>query len=99
MKLEGNASSYENNAGKQYFMVLTSNLIEVSMIFQVHSPFRPLPPIPLPSPAVALIEKVRDAFRALPYGRKQSNARLYEMEDAATVGLRRVFLAKSVLPR
>jgi hypothetical protein len=30
-----------------------------------------------------LIEKVRDAFRALPDGRKQSNARLYEMEDAA----------------
>jgi hypothetical protein len=30
-----------------------------------------------------LIEKVREAFRALPDGRKQSNARLYEMEDAA----------------
>ena len=30
-----------------------------------------------------MIEKVRDAFRALPDGRKQSNARLYEMEDAA----------------
>ncbi|HCN69211.1 MAG TPA: hypothetical protein DIT03_13325, partial [Candidatus Accumulibacter sp.] len=29
------------------------------------------------------IEKVRDAFRALPDGRKRSNARLYEMEDAA----------------
>ncbi len=30
-----------------------------------------------------MIEKVRDAFRALPDGRKQSNARRYEMEDAA----------------
>jgi hypothetical protein len=30
-----------------------------------------------------LIEKVREAFRALPDGRKQSNARRYEMEDAA----------------
>jgi len=37
----------------------------------------------LPGPAVALIEKVRDAFRALPDGRQQSNARRYEMEDAA----------------
>lgn len=37
----------------------------------------------MPSPAVALIEKVREAFRALPDGRKQSNARLYEMKDAA----------------
>ncbi|MBX7134355.1 MAG: hypothetical protein K1X67_16910 [Fimbriimonadaceae bacterium] len=33
---------------------------------------------------MALIEKVRDAFvRALPDGRQQSNARRYEMEDAA----------------
>ncbi|MBK7677504.1 MAG: hypothetical protein IPJ27_23700 [Candidatus Accumulibacter sp.] len=30
-----------------------------------------------------MIEKVRDGFRALPDGRKRSNARLYEMEDAA----------------
>jgi len=30
-----------------------------------------------------LIEKVRDAFRALPDGRGQSNNRRYEMEDAA----------------
>ena len=31
---------------KQCVMVLTSNLIEVLMIFQVPSPFRPLPPFP-----------------------------------------------------
>ncbi|HNK51886.1 MAG TPA: hypothetical protein PKX75_23140, partial [Nitrospira sp.] len=46
-------------------------------------PISTVAPIPLPSPAVTLIEKVREAFRALPDGRKQSNARVYEMEDAA----------------
>jgi hypothetical protein len=63
MKIEVNYGCSENNAGKQCVMVLTSNLIEVLMIFR--------------------FEKVRDAFRALPDGRKRSNARLYEMEDAA----------------
>ena len=51
--------------------------------FSGAQPISTVAPIPLPSTAVALIEKVRDAFRALPDGRKQSNARLYEMEDAA----------------
>lgn len=34
MKIDGNSGYGENNAGKQCFMVLTSNLIEVLMIFR-----------------------------------------------------------------
>ena len=37
----------------------------------------------MPSHVTTLIERVRDAFRALPDGRGQSNARRYEMADAA----------------
>jgi hypothetical protein len=50
MKIEGDSGYSENNAGKQYVMVLTSNLIEVLMIFQVPSPFQPLPPSPCQAP-------------------------------------------------
>ena len=32
MKIDGNSGYGENNAGKQYVMVLTSNLIEVELL-------------------------------------------------------------------
>jgi len=72
MNIEVNSGCSENNAGKQYVMVLTSNLIEVLMIFRCPVHFSTVAPIPLPSPAGALIEKVREAFRALPDGRNST---------------------------
>ena len=51
-------------------------------------------PIPLPEPGVALFKKVRDAVRALPDGRKQGNARLCEVEEAALSALA-VFFSQS----
>jgi hypothetical protein len=43
MKIEGNSGCSENNAGKQYVMVLTSNLIEVVMIFRCPAHFNRCP--------------------------------------------------------
>jgi hypothetical protein len=50
MKIEGITGYHKNNYVKQCDMVLTSKLIEVSMIFQAPSPFRPLPPFPCRAP-------------------------------------------------
>ena len=83
IKREGSSVLSEKNAGKQWVMVLTSNLIEVLMIFRYPDHFDRCPHRRAESPAVALIEKIREAFRALSDGRQQSNARRYEREDAA----------------
>lgn len=51
--------------------------------FSVPQPLSTLVPLSVANPAAALIEKIRDALRALLDGRKQRNARRDEMEDAA----------------
>ncbi len=43
MKIEGNSGLSENNAGKQCVIVLTSNLIEVLMIFRCPAHFNRCP--------------------------------------------------------